>query len=55
MKLYATVKRQNIHFTTKFHLIISGNNKIMLFEQNNPQLHVHCVAIGIDHTMCLKV
>jgi len=32
MKFYTTAKQSNIRFSTKFCLIISENDKIMLFE-----------------------
>jgi len=35
-KFYRTVKQKNIHLTTKFYLIISENDKIMLFESRQP-------------------
>jgi len=37
--IFTTVEQQNIHFINKLYLIISDNDKIMLFEPSQP-LHL---------------
>ena len=36
MRFYKIVKQSNIHFITKFYLIISENDKLMLYDQEQP-------------------
>jgi len=36
MTFYTTIKKYNIHFATKFYLIISEKDKSILFESRQP-------------------